>query len=58
MVCPVCELEAAIVSNELVFNQDEQKLYRKMTYNCRNRNCQNFQKEVGEEQDELPVTIE
>lgn len=56
MKCPVCNTEARIVQSENVLRGKE--LVRRMVYVCRNKTCQNFNKEVGKEEVQLDVTIE
>lgn len=58
MVCPKCGLEAVITKNKRVFKTDEGKLFRIMTYSCRNKKCNDFEKEVGEVTDEISVEID
>jgi hypothetical protein len=58
MKCPLCEIEAVITKSRIVFNTDEQKLFRYTEFTCRNKKCSNFQTVIGEDKDELPVTIE
>jgi len=58
MRCPKCDTEAVITKTRQVFNTEEQKLFRYIEFSCRNKKCSNFQKVIGEDKDEQPVTIE
>ena len=58
MKCPKCDCEAVISANRTIFVQEEGKLYREMTFTCRNRKCPDYEKEVDTIRDELDVTIE
>lgn len=56
MECPVCKTEAYITSQKMVYNQQEGKLFRVLKYSCRNRNCEKYEQEVGEER--IPTEFE
>ncbi|MBQ3890412.1 MAG: hypothetical protein II740_03555 [Lachnospiraceae bacterium] len=58
MQCPVCKTEAVITKQKMVYSTEEGKLYRVLTYSCRNKKCKNFEKEIGEVRNELPVETE
>ena len=45
MKCPLCDIEAQITKNRVVMIGD--KLYRRLTYSCRNKQCSNNGKEIG-----------
>ncbi|MCI5678716.1 MAG: hypothetical protein MR278_01835 [Bacteroidales bacterium] len=54
MKCDKCGMEAIISDKQLGFEGDESpdtetKAYHALTYSCRNRHCENFEKEVGTE---------
>lgn len=56
MKCPLCEIEAQIIKSAYVIKDG--KLFRKMVYSCRNKECSNFEKEIHKEYVELPVKEE
>lgn len=56
MICPQCNTEARIVSSTNIFKDN--KLFRRVEFACRNKNCPNFEKTIGEEDIEIPVVIE
>ena len=56
MKCPLCNTETRI--NKSVNVIKDAKLYRKMTYVCRNLGCSKYGEEVGTEYHELDVTFE
>ena len=56
MVCPLCKTEARIERATNVMKGG--KLYRKIVYTCRNKKCENFDKEVGTQLIELPFEKE
>ena len=56
MVCPLCKIEARISKATNVFRNE--KLYKRFEYSCRNKECENYEKEIGDEEIELDVTIE
>ena len=47
-----------ITSSSMIFSTEEQKLYRALTYICRNKKCTEYEKVIGEEKIEIPVTTE
>lgn len=58
MDCPVCKLEAVITKTTRVLDQREMKLYNVLHFSCRNKNCKEFNKEIGEVKNELPFEIQ
>lgn len=58
MRCPLCNTEAVITKQRMVFKASETKLYRNLVYSCRNKNCNSFEKEIGEVANEEPVETE
>lgn len=58
MVCPKCKCEAMIKKQRMVFRQEENKLYRVLTYTCRNKKCDRYEKEVGEVSNEVDFATE
>jgi len=56
MKCPLCETEASISGVKNIIRDN--KLFRKYEYSCRNKKCDNFEKVVGDEEAEIPVSIE
>ena len=59
MVCPVCSTEAVISKTSYGYHLKEDStvdMYMLVKYSCRNKNCKNFQKEVGEEK--IPLNAE
>ena len=44
MLCPKCDTEMRIKASEYVLNDG--KLFSKQTLTCRNKKCQNFDKDV------------
>ena len=57
MVCPLCKIEAKISKATNVFKNNAQ-LFKRFEYSCRNKECENFDKVIGDEEIELDVTIE
>ena len=59
MKCPLCNLEARIVktSNVLRIKDGEPKLFTRMTYKCFNKQCDNYNKEIGTTEVEVPVSV-
>ena len=54
MQCKKCGMEAFISGKKLKFEGDaspetETKAYNEITFSCRNKQCSNFEKEVGTE---------
>ena len=56
MKCPRCDFDGQIVKNQLVMKGD--KLYRVLTYACRNKNCAMCGKEIGKTEIEVPYEKE
>lgn len=56
MKCPLCNTEAKISHSANVLKDD--KLYRRMIYECRDKNCAKFGKEIGKVDVELEVIKE
>ena len=56
MICPLCKIEAKISKATNVIKDN--KLYRRFEYSCRNKDCENYDKPIGDEENELPVVIE
>lgn len=56
MKCNLCKTEAKIARSTNVLKGE--KLYRRMVYVCRDKNCQNYEKEIMTEDIELEVTKE
>lgn len=56
MKCPLCDIEAQIASSKLVMIDG--KLYRRQIFKCRNKQCPNFEKEVGRIDNPLEYTVE
>ena len=57
MVCPVCNTQAVIKSSAMIFVEEEHKLYRNMVYACRNKKCENFDKEIGTEKKPMDIPV-
>ena len=58
MVCPVCNIEAVISKTSYGYHMEDDKvdMFMLIKYSCRNKNCRNFQKEIGEEK--IPLNAE
>lgn len=56
MVCPLCDTEARISSSKNVLIGD--KLYRRVFYSCRNKNCKKYNTEIGHEDIEIEYEVE
>ena len=56
MKCPLCDIEAQITSSKLVMIGD--KLYRRQIFKCRNKNCHNYNEEVGRIDNPLEYIVE
>jgi hypothetical protein len=41
----------------MIYNTEEGKLYRNMVYACRNKGCENYEKEIGTEEKPMDVII-
>lgn len=57
MKCPRCEFDGQIIKNTLVLKEDG-KLVRQLTFACRNKNCAMYNKEIGQEEVEIPYKKE
>lgn len=59
MKCPLCNNEARIVktSNVLRIVDGVPKLFVRQTYKCFTKQCDNFDKELGTVETEIPVSI-
>ena len=51
MKCPKCEIEMRISKSQNVLKSG--KLLRRLTFMCRNKECENYNKEVKTEEVEL-----
>lgn len=54
MKCEVCGMEAYISNKRLKFEGDESpdtetKAFNELTYKCRNKQCSQYEKEIGTE---------
>jgi len=58
VVCPVCKIEAVITGQKMVYNTEEQQLYRVLKYSCRNKKCKEFNKEIGEKRNKIDSSQE
>ena len=56
MKCPRCNFDGQIIKNILVMKGD--KLFRVLTFACRNKNCLMCGKEIGKEEIEVPYKKE
>jgi len=58
MLCPVCNIEAVISKTSYGYHMEGDKvdMFMLIKYSCRNKNCKNFQKEIGEEK--IPLNAE
>ena len=56
MKCPRCDFDGQIIKNQLVMKGD--KLFRVLTYACRNKNCSMHNKEIGKDEIEIPYEKE
>ena len=56
MKCPLCNTEGRISKATNVIKDN--KLYRRFTYVCRNKECSNYDKEIGEEESQLDAVVE
>lgn len=54
MKCPKCNTEMRMASKGYVMKGD--KLFKKIAYFCRNKNCPDFNKEVKD--DYIPLDLE
>lgn len=55
MLCPECKLEARISNKAYVIKGD--RLFIRYEYSCRNKQCNNYDKVIGEEEDEVTNLI-
>lgn len=58
MKCPLCSTEAVITGSRNIYVKSEGKLYREAVFQCRNKKCGKYQKEVGATRKEQPVIEE
>ena len=56
MICPLCKVEAKISKASNIFRKE--KLFKRFEYSCRNKDCENYDKPIGDEEVEIDVTIE
>lgn len=56
MLCPLCSIEARISKSAYVIR--ENKLYIRFEYSCRNKECSNYDKVIGEEESEVEAIVE
>lgn len=56
MKCPLCNTEAKIQKSVNVLKGD--KLFRRMTFVCRNSSCKQYEKAVGMKDLEQPIVFE
>ena len=56
MKCPKCEVEMRISKSQNVLKDN--KLFRRLTFMCRNKECENYNKEVKTEELELDFVEE
>lgn len=55
MLCPECKLEARISNKAYVIKGD--RLFIRYEYSCRNKQCNSYDKVIGEEEDEVTNLI-
>lgn len=60
MKCPLCQLEMRVVSHRNVIEHDntpdeQTRLYTEYDLACMNRNCENYEKVLETERNELPI---
>ena len=58
MICPKCKTESRIERGSFVFNKETETLNRKLVFVCRNKDCDKYGQEVGEEVSAEEVTVE
>ena len=51
MLCPECKIEARISNKAYVIKGE--KLFIRYEYSCRNKQCNSYDKVIGEENDEV-----
>ena len=56
MLCPLCSIEARISKSAYVIRDN--KLYIRFEYSCRNKECSNYDKVIGEEESEVEAIVE
>ena len=56
MLCPLCSMEARISKSAYVIRDN--KLYIRFEYSCRNKECSNYDKVIGEEESEVEAIVE
>lgn len=56
MLCPLCKIEARISKSAYVIRDN--KLYMRFEYSCRNKECSNYDKVIGEEESEVEAIVE
>lgn len=56
MLCPKCSIEARISKSAYVIRDN--KLYIRFEYACRNKECSNYDKVIGEEESEVEAIVE
>ena len=56
MLCPLCSIEARISKSAYVIRDN--KLYIRFEYSCRNKECSNYGKVIGEEESEVEAIVE
>ena len=54
MKCPKCDIEARITSSKNVMKDG--KLFRRMEFSCRNKQCANYEKVIAT--DDVPLEYE
>lgn len=56
MVCPLCNTEARIVSTQNILRGNE--LFVRYSFSCRNKNCNRYETEVGNEEVQQELIID
>ena len=56
MLCPLCSIEARISKSTYVIRDN--KLFIRFEYSCRNKECSNYDKVIGEEESEVEAIVE
>lgn len=54
MKCPKCDIEAKITSSKTIMKGD--KLFQRIEYSCRNKQCPNYNKVIATE--DVPLQYE
>lgn len=57
MKCPVCDVEARVKMLPQIVKKND-KFYHKMVFECRNKECDRYETEVGTDYIEVTVTEE